>query len=119
MTWEELEKIEAFLKENGYRKDYYLMHRNSHYYWWKTFGKDCKYQVLLNVYDWREHWNRDPYLRELNKAASITAIVSVSRTINKPSIALSWDLKNVEDLKDIEDKTYNLWRYVEDNFKDI
>ena len=84
MTWEELEKVEAFLKENGYRKGDYPMHCNSDYYWWKSFGKDCNhyeegrslYQVLLNVYDWRKYWDRDPSLRKFNKAASITATIS-------------------------------------------
>ena len=74
------------------------------------------YQLLLNVYDWRKYWDRDPYLRESNKAASITATVSVSRTIDEPSISLTWDLKDGVDLKDIEDKAYNFWRYVEDYF---
>ena len=125
MTWEELKKIESYLKENGYRKSDYPMHCNSDYYWWKSFGKDWNfyaegrslYQVLLNVYDWRKYWERDPSLREFNKAASITATVSVSRTIDERSIALSYDLKNdVFDLKDIEDKAYKFWRYVEESF---
>jgi GPH family glycoside/pentoside/hexuronide:cation symporter len=97
MTWEELVKIEAFLKENSYRMGDYPMHCNSDYYWWKSFGKDCNhyeegrslYQVLLNVYDWRKYWDRDPSLRKFNKAASITATVSVSRTIDEPSIAFT------------------------------
>ena len=124
MDWEELEKIELYLKENGYRKGDYPMHCNSDYYWWKPFGKDFNlyeegrslYQVLLNVYDWRKYWDRDPSLREFNKAASITATVSVSRTIDEPSIALTWDLKGGVNLKDIEDKAYKFWRYVEESF---
>ena len=72
--------------------------------------------MLLNVYDWRKYWDRDPSLREFNKAASITATVSVSRTIDEPSIALTWDLKEGVNLKDIEDKAYRFWRYVEESF---
>lgn len=124
MTWEELEKVESYLKENGYRKSDCPMHCNSDYYWWKSFGKDCNhydegrslYQVLLNVYDWRKYWDRDPSLRKSNKCASITATVSVSRTIDEPSIALTWDLKDGINLEDIEDKAFEFFKYVNDNF---
>ena len=124
MTWAELEKIELYLKENGYRKCEHPTHCNSDYYWYKAFGKEDNpyeagrslYQVFLNVYDWRKYWNRDTLLREFYKAASITATVSVSRTINEPSIALSWDLKDRFDLKNIEDKAYKFFKYVDENF---
>ena len=125
MTWEELEKVESYLKENGYRKGDYPMHCNSDYYWWKPFGKDRNpyeegrslYQVMLNVYDWRKYWDRDPSLRKFNKAASITASVHISRTINERGIELNWDLNSDKfDLKNIEDKAYKFWRYVEENF---
>lgn len=125
MTWEELEKVESYLKENGYRKGDYPMHCNSDYYWWKPFGKDSNpyeegrslYQVMLNVYDWRKYWDRDPSLRKFNKAASITASVHISRTINERGIELNWDLNSDKfDLKDIEDKAYKFWRYVEESF---
>lgn len=125
MTWEELEKVESYLKENGYRKGDYPMHCNSDYYWWKPFGKDSNpyeegrslYQVMLNVYDWRKYWDRDPSLRKFNKAASITASVHISRTINERGIELNWDLNSDKfDLKNIEDKAYKFWRYVEENF---
>ena len=124
MSWEELEKIESYLKENDYRKGDYPMHCNSDYYWYKAFGKDSNhyeegrslYQVFLNVYDWRKYWDRDPSLREFNKAASIMATVSVSRTIDEPSIALSWDLKDGFNLKDIEDKACKFFKYVDENF---
>lgn len=125
MGWEELEKIESYLKENGYRKGDYPMHCNSDYYWWKPFGKDSNhyeegrslYQVLLNVYDWRKYWDRDPSLREFNKAASITATVHISRTIDERAIELNWDLNSDKfDLKDIEDKAYKLFKYVDENF---
>ena len=124
MSWEELEKIEAYLKENGYRKGDYPMHCNSDYYWWRSFGKDWNfyaegrslYQVLLNVYDWRKYWDRDPSLREFNKAASITATVSVSRTIDERPIALTWDLKDGVDLKEIENKAFEFFKYVEESF---
>ena len=125
MTWEELEKVESYLKENGYRKGDYPMHCNSDYYWWKPFGKDSNpyeegrslYQVMLNVYDWRKYWDRDPSLRKFNKAASITASVHISRTINEGGIELNWDLNSDKfDLKNIEDKAYKFWRYVEESF---
>jgi hypothetical protein len=74
------------------------------------------YQVLLNVYDWRKFWDRDPSLRKFNKAASITATVSVSRTIDEPSIALTWDLENKLNLNDIEDKAFEFFKYVNENF---
>lgn len=121
MTWEELEKVESYLKENGYRKGDYPMHCNSHYYWWKPFGKDSNhyeegrslYQVFLNVYDWRKFQSREPNLKD----ASITATVSVSRTIDERSIALTWDLKDDGvNLKDIEDKAYKFFKYVEESF---
>lgn len=125
MTWEELEKVESYLKENGYRKGDYPMHCNSDYYWWKPFGKDSNpyeegrslYQVMLNVYDWRKYWDRDPSLRKFNKAASITASVHISRTINEGGIELNWDLNSDKfDLKDIEDKAYKFFKYVDENF---
>lgn len=124
MTRQELEKVESILKDNGYRKGDYPMHCNSDYYWWKSFGKDCNhyeegrslYQVLLNVYDWVKYWDRDPMLRKFDKCASITATVSVSRTIDEPSISLTWDLKNDLDLKDIEDKAFEFFIYVNENF---
>ena len=124
MTWEELEKIELYLKENGYRNGGEPYHCNADHYWYKAFGKENNpyeagrslWQVLLNVYDWRKYWDRDPSLREFNKAASITATVSVSRTIDERPIALTWDLKDVVDLKDIEDKAYKFFKYVDENF---
>ena len=125
MSLEELKKIGSYLKENGYRKGDYPMHCNSDYYWWKPFGKDSNpyeegrslYQVMLNVYDWRKYWDRDPSLRKFNKAASITASVHISRTINERGIELNWDLNSDKfDLKNIEDKAYKFWRYVEESF---
>ena len=101
------------------------MHCNSDYYWWKPFGKDSNpyeegrslYQVMLNVYDWRKYWDRDPSLRKFNKAASITASVHISRTINEGGIELNWDLNSDKfDLKDIEDKAYKFFKYVDENF---
>lgn len=125
MTWEELEKVESYLNENGYLKGDYPMHCNSDYYWWKSFGKDCNhyeegrslYQVFLNVYDWRKYWDRDPNLRKFNKEASITAEVHISRTIDEVGIRLDWDLTDgAFDLNDIEDKAYWFWRYIEESF---
>lgn len=124
MTWDELEKIESYLKDNGYRKGGEPYHCNADHYWYKAFGKEDNpyeagrslWQVFLNVYDWRKYWDRDPSLREFNKAASITATVSVSRTIDERSIALSWDLKDGFNLKDIEDKACKFFKYVDENF---
>ena len=124
MTWEELKKIELYLKESGYRNGGEPHHCNADHYWYKAFGKEDNpyeagrslWQVFLNVYDWRKYFDRDPLLREFNKAASITATVSVSRTIDERSIALSWDLKDGFDLNNIEDKAYKFWRYVEESF---
>lgn len=124
MTWAELEKVEAFLKENGYRNGGQPYHCNADHYWYKAFGKEdnpyeanrALWQVFLNVYDWRKYWDRDPSLRKFNKAASITATVSVSRTIDEPSISLTWDLKDGVNLKDIEDKAFEFFKYVNENF---
>lgn len=125
MTWEELEKVEAYLEENGYRSGGKPFHCNADYYWYKAFGKkDNPYeegrslwQVFINVYDWRKYWYENPSLREFNKDASITATIHISRTINEVGIELNFDLKDDKlDLKDIEDKAYNFWRYVEDYF---
>ena len=124
MSWEELEKIEAYIKENGYRNGGEPYHCSADHYWYKSFGKEDNpyeegrslWHVFLNVYDWRKFWDRDPFLRKCNKAASITATVSVSRTIDERSISLSLDLNDGFDLKDIEDKAYKFWRYVEKSF---
>lgn len=124
MTWEELEKIESYLKENGYRSGGQPYHCNADHYWYKAFGKEDNpyeenrslWQVLLNVYDWRKYFDRDAYFSEFNKAASITATVSVSRTIYETSISLNLDLKDGFDLKDIEDKAYKFFKYVDENF---
>lgn len=125
MTRKELERIESILVENGYRRCDSPMHCNADYYWWKSFGKDCNhyeegrslYQVLLNVYDWTKYWDRDPNLRKCDKCASITATVSVSRTIDEPSISLNWDFTHSEfNLKDIEDKGFEFFKYVNENF---
>jgi hypothetical protein len=125
MTWEELEKIEAFLKENGYRKGGKPYHCNADHYWYKAFGKEdnpyeknrALWQVFINVYDWRKYWDRDPSLRKFNKGASITAEVHISRTINEVGIRLDWDLTDgAFDLNNIEDKAYCFWRYIEENF---
>ena len=120
MTWEELEKIEAYLKENGYRNGGQPYHCNADYYWYKAFGKEdnpyeenrALWQVLINVYDWRKFQYRAPDLED----ASITVTVHISRTIDERAIELNWDLTDGFDLKDIEDKAYKFWRYVEDSF---
>ena len=61
MTWAELEKVEAFLKENGYRNGGKPYHCSADHYWYKAFGKEenpyeenrALWQVFINVYDWR------------------------------------------------------------------
>lgn len=121
MTWEELKKVELFLKENGYRNGGKPIHTNADHYWYKAFGKEdnpyeenrALWQVFINVYDWRRFQYRDPNLED----ASLTVSIHISRTINEVGIELNFDLKDGElDLKDIEDKAYKFWRYVEDNF---
>lgn len=125
MTWEELEKIESYLKENGYRNGGQPYHCNADHYWHKAFGKEdnpykanrALWQVFINVYDWRKFWYRCPSWRKFNKAASITASIHISRTINDGLIELNWDLTKAGfNLKDIEDKAYKFWRYVEESF---
>lgn len=126
MTWTELEKIESFLRENGYRNGGKPIHCNADHYWYKPFGKEDNpyeegrslWQVFFNVYDWRPYRDRDPYMAKLKRDASLTVSVHISRTIDEGGKELDWDLKDGEfDLKDIEDKAYNFWRYIEDNFK--
>lgn len=121
MTWEELEKIEAFLKENGYRNGGNPYHCNADHYWYKAFGKEdnpyeenrALWQVFINVYDWRRFRGCDPNLKD----ASITASIHISRTIDEVGIKLDWDLTDDKfDLNDIEDKAYWFWRYVEESF---
>ena len=125
MSLEELKKIGSYLKENGYRSGGQPYHCNADHYWYKSFGKEDNpyeegrslWQVFLNVYDWRKYWDRDPYLHKFNKAASITASVHISRTINEGGIELNWDLNSDKfDLKDIEDKAYKFFKYVDENF---
>jgi len=121
MTWAELEKIESYLKKNGYRNGGQPYHCNADHYWYKAFGKEdnpyeenrALWQVFINVYDWRRFQYRDPNLKD----ASITASIHISRTIDEVGIALNWDLtKDGFNLKDIEDKAYKFWQYVEESF---
>ena len=125
MTWVELEKVESFFKENGYRNGGEPYHCNADHYWYKAFGKDCNhyeegrslYQVFLNVYDWRKFWDRDPSLRKFNKAASITATIHVSRTVYEVGVELNFDLTDDKlDLNDIEDKAFEFFKYVNESF---
>lgn len=120
MTWAELEKVESYLKENGYRKGDYPYHCNADYYWYKAFGKEDNpyeanrslWQVFINVYDWRQF----QYCARNLKDASITATVHISRTIDERAIELNWDLTDGFDLKDIEDKAYKFFKYVDESF---
>jgi hypothetical protein len=121
MTWEELEKIEAYLKENGYRDGGKPYHCNADHYWYKSFGKEdnpykenrALWQVFINVYDWRRFQYRDPNLKD----AGLTVTIHVSRTVYETGIELKFDLKDDKfDLQNIEDKAYNFGRYVEDYF---
>lgn len=121
MTWEELEKVEAYLKENGYRNGGEPMHTNADHYWYKAFGKEdnpyeenrALWQVFINVYDWRRWQHVDRMLKD----AGLTVTIHVSRTVYECGVELNFDLKGDElDLKAIENKAYEFWRYVEDYF---
>lgn len=125
MTWDELGKTEAYLKENGYRSGGKPYHCNADHYWYKAFGKEDNpyqenrslWQVFINVYDWRKYWDGDPSLRKFSRGASVTVTIRVSRTVNEVGIELNFDFKDDRlDLKDIEDKAYCFWRYVEESF---
>ena len=73
MTWEELEKVEAFLKENGYRNGGKPYHCNADHYWYKAFGKEdnpyqenrALWQVFFNVYDWRRFQYHEPTMTSI------------------------------------------------------
>lgn len=121
MTWAELERVEAFLKENGYRNGGKSYHCNANHYWYKAFGKEdnpyeenrALWQVFINVYDWRKFQYRDPNLQD----ASLTVSINVSRTIGEVRIELNFDLKDDKfDLNDIEDKAFEFFKYVNENF---
>lgn len=128
MTKEELERVESLLKDNGYMKHKDVADDFSigDYYWWKAFGKEYnKYEegrnfvsVCLNVYEWFKYWERDPLLSKLDKFASITVTVIVSRTSDEARKELQYDLKDAEfDLGDIEDKAFKFYHYIDENFK--
>ena len=117
MTWEELEKMESFLKENGYRNGGKPYHCNADHYWYKPFGKEdnpyeegrALWQVFINVYDWRRFQYRDPNLKDIG----LTVTIDVSRTVNEVGITCNFDIKEGKfDLKDIEDKAYCFYQYV-------
>lgn len=121
MTWAELEKVEAFLKEKGYRNGGKPYHCNADHYWYKSFGKEdnpyeenrALWQVFINVYDWRRFQYRDHNLKD----ASLTVSIHISRTIEEVGIELNFDLKDGElDLDSVENKAYCFWRYVEESF---
>ena len=121
MTWAELEKVEAFLKEKGYRNGGEPMHTNADHYWYKAFGKEdnpyeenrALWHVFINVYDWRRFQCRDKNLKD----ASLTITIRVSRTVYESGVELNFDLKDDKlDLGAIEDKAYKFWRYVEESF---
>lgn len=121
MTWEELEKVEAFLKEMGYRNGGKPYHCNADHYWYKAFDKKdnpyeedrALWQVFINVYDWRKFQYRDTNLKD----AGLTVTVHVSRTIYEVGMSLNFDIKDDNfDLNDIEDKAYWFWRYIEESF---
>lgn len=122
MTWKEYEKLESFLKENGYKNGGKSYLCNADYYWYKSFGKEdnpyqenrALWQVFINVYDWRKFQYRDPNLKDIG----LTVTIHVSRTINEVGITCNFDIKEGDfDLKDIEYKAYCFYRYVNDYFK--
>lgn len=121
MNWTELENVEAFLKERGYRNGGKPYHCNADHYWYKAFGKEdnpykedrALWQVFINVYDWRRFQCRDANLKD----AGLTVTVHISRTIHEVGMSLNFDLKDDKfDLNDIEDKAYWFWRYIEESF---
>lgn len=121
MTWEELEKVEAFLKEMGYRNGGKPYHCNADHYWYKAFGKEdnpyeenrALWQVFINVYDWRRFQCCDASLKD----AGLTVTVHISRTIDEVGMSFNFDLNDDKfDLNDIEDKAYWFWRYIEESF---
>lgn len=121
MNWTELENVEAFLKERGYRNGGKPYHCNADHYWYKAFGKDdnpyednrALWHVFINVYDWRRFQCRDKNLKD----ASLTITIRVSRTVYGSGVELNFDLKDDKlDLGAIEDKAYKFWRYVEESF---
>ena len=121
MNWTELEKVEAFLKEMGYRNGGKPYHCNADHYWYKAFGKEdnpyeenrALWNVSINIYDWRRFQCRDKNLKD----ASLTITIRVSRTVYESGVELNFDLKDDKlDLGAIEDKAYKFWRYVEENF---
>lgn len=121
MTWAELEKVEAFLKEKGYRNGGKPYHCNADHYWYKAFGKEdnpyeenrALWHVFINVYDWRRFQCRDANLKD----AGLTVTIHISRTIGEVGMSLNFDLKDDKlDLGAIEDKAYKFWRYVEESF---
>lgn len=122
MTWKEYEKLESFFKENGYKMGGRPYHCNADYYWYKPFGKEdnpyedgrALWQVFINVYDWRKFKERDPYLDDF----ALTVTIAVSRTVHEVAITCNFDIKEGDfDLKAFEDKAYNFYQYVSDNFK--
>ena len=127
MTKQELERIESILKENGYKRagdnDTF---KQGDYYYWKSFGKEDNpydeghslWVIKLNIYEWFKYWDRDPMLKEHNKYASITVTYNVSRVTTEVWKELNYDLQNdAFNLKDIEDKAYCFYQYINDYFK--
>ena len=127
MTFERLQEIESLLRERGYRNGGHCYHCNADYYWYKPFGKEdnpykpnrALWQVFLNVYDWREYRNTDPYYGQEEHAVSISVTIYVSRTVDDVPKRLEFDLKCCDgvDLDFIEDRAYNFYQYINDNFK--
>lgn len=126
MTWDELQEFEALLKEEGFKKGvdtYGTSHCD--YLWYKGYGKKGNmyedgrslFNIFINVYDWRKFHNRDPYLKELHKDASVTVRVSVSRMITECGKDFTYDCKEDVDLGSIIEAAWKFYHFVDETFE--
>lgn len=120
MTTQEFDDFVAILEERGYKKTYDYIYKRHQYY--KAFGKRenpyeenrALYQVFFNVFDWRKCWDRDPFLRERNKAYSFDVNVCVSRVIDEVPIECRFD--DFKDIDKVEKRAEAFFKYVESMF---
>lgn len=120
MTTKEFEVFTAMLEEHGYKKGYDWIYEREH--WYKPFGKDKNpydegrslYQVFFNVYDWSKYWDRDPSLRKLGKAYSVSVKVSVSRVIDETPVELVFD--EFDSVEEVERRAEAFFKLVDEHF---